>query len=129
MPLAQVATVSVPEPRMLSVQVWDRALVQAVEDAAQCGRRRNRHARLSMGGRDRDRARLRDPKQRPERRLGRAVGTAGEWMHANSLSIGPRGNVLVSSHYLNQVLSLSPDWRRIEWRLGGPRATIAREEA
>lgn len=49
---------------------------------------------------------------------------AGEWMHANSLSVGPRGNVLVSSHYLNQVLSLSPDWRRIEWRLGGPRATI-----
>lgn len=31
MPLNQVATVSTPEPRMLSVQVWDRANVNAVE--------------------------------------------------------------------------------------------------
>jgi ribosome recycling factor len=33
MPLNQVATVSVPEPRMLSVQVWDRGMVAAVEKA------------------------------------------------------------------------------------------------
>ena len=33
MPLNQVGTVSVPEPRMLSVQVWDRSLVGAVERA------------------------------------------------------------------------------------------------
>jgi ribosome recycling factor len=33
MPLNQVGTVSVPEPRMLSVQVWDRGLVKAVEKA------------------------------------------------------------------------------------------------
>jgi ribosome recycling factor len=32
-PLNQVGTVSVPEPRMLSVQVWDRSLVKAVEKA------------------------------------------------------------------------------------------------
>lgn len=31
MPLNQVATVSVPEPRMLSVQVWDRSNVMAVD--------------------------------------------------------------------------------------------------
>ncbi len=31
MPLNQVATVSTPEPRMLSVQVWDKANVTAVE--------------------------------------------------------------------------------------------------
>src|SRR2546423_5804729 len=31
MPLNQVATVTVPEPRLLSVQVWDRSLVHAVE--------------------------------------------------------------------------------------------------
>src|SRR6478609_388026 len=31
MPLNQVATVSTPEPRMLSVQVWDRANVIPVE--------------------------------------------------------------------------------------------------
>lgn len=33
MPLNQCATVSVPEPRMLSVQVWDRSNVQPVEKA------------------------------------------------------------------------------------------------
>lgn len=33
MALNQVASVSVPEPRMLSVQVWDKALVSAVDRA------------------------------------------------------------------------------------------------
>lgn len=31
MPLNQVGTVNVPEPRMITVQVWDRGLVSAVE--------------------------------------------------------------------------------------------------
>jgi len=33
MPLNQVATISAPEPRMLSVQVWDRSNVSSVEKA------------------------------------------------------------------------------------------------
>ncbi len=33
MPINQLATISVPEPRMLSVQVWDKGLVGAVERA------------------------------------------------------------------------------------------------
>jgi ribosome recycling factor len=33
MPLNQLATVSVPEPRMITVQVWDRSMVHAVEKA------------------------------------------------------------------------------------------------
>lgn len=33
MPLNQVGTVSVPEPRMITVQVWDRGLAGAVEKA------------------------------------------------------------------------------------------------
>ena len=33
MPINQVATVSVPEPRLLSVQVWDRSMIGAVEKA------------------------------------------------------------------------------------------------
>ncbi|UOM34814.1 ribosome recycling factor [Acuticoccus sp. I52.16.1] len=33
MPLNQVATVSVPEARMITVQVWDRGMAQAVEKA------------------------------------------------------------------------------------------------
>ena len=31
MPLNQLSTIGVPEPRMLSVQVWDKSLVKAVE--------------------------------------------------------------------------------------------------
>lgn len=31
MPLNQVGTVGVPEPRLITVQVWDKSLVQAVE--------------------------------------------------------------------------------------------------
>ncbi len=33
MPMNQVGTVSVPEPRMITVQVWDKGLVGAVEKA------------------------------------------------------------------------------------------------
>ena len=33
MSISQVATVNVPEPRLLSVQVWDRGMVAAVEKA------------------------------------------------------------------------------------------------
>ncbi len=33
MPITQVATLGAPEPRMLTVQVWDRSLVKAVEKA------------------------------------------------------------------------------------------------
>ncbi len=33
MPVNQVATVSVPEPRMISVAVWDQSMVQAVDKA------------------------------------------------------------------------------------------------
>ena len=46
-----------------------------------------------------------------------------EWMHANALAIGPRNNVLLSVHHWNQVISITPDWRTIEWRLGGAGAT------
>jgi ribosome recycling factor len=33
LPLNQVANVSVPEPRLITVQVWDRAMVKAVDKA------------------------------------------------------------------------------------------------
>jgi arylsulfotransferase ASST len=46
-----------------------------------------------------------------------------EWLHANSLALGPRGNVLMSVHFLNQVISISPDFQRVEWRLGAVNAT------
>jgi hypothetical protein len=46
-----------------------------------------------------------------------------EWMHANALAIGPRQNVLLSVHHWNQIISITADWRTIEWRLGGASAT------
>jgi hypothetical protein len=57
--------------------------------------------------------------------LDRSARTAGEWLHGNSLHVGPRGNVLLSFHYINQVISIAPDWKSVEWRLGGVRPTIA----
>lgn len=33
MPITQVGTIGVPEPRMITVQVWDRGMVKAVEKA------------------------------------------------------------------------------------------------
>ena len=33
MPISQLATISVPEPRMISIQVWDKATLIAVEKA------------------------------------------------------------------------------------------------
>jgi hypothetical protein len=43
-----------------------------------------------------------------------------DWTHANSISIGPQGNILVSMRHLNQIISIAPDFKSIQWRLGGP---------
>ena len=42
------------------------------------------------------------------------------WTHINSVSVGDRGNFILSSRGRHQVLSLSPDFQTIEWQLGGP---------
>jgi hypothetical protein len=55
-------------------------------------------------------------------RSSRSVTT--DWLHANSLSVGPRGNVVVSLHFIDQVISLTPDFLALEWRLGGVGATL-----
>ena len=60
--------------------------------------------------------------------LDRSARTAGEWLHGNSLSIGPGGNILLSFHYIDQVISIAPDWKSIQWRLGGVRPTIVGAE-
>jgi hypothetical protein len=44
-----------------------------------------------------------------------------DWTHSNSLHVGPRGNILMSVRWLDQVISLSPDFQAIEWKLGGSR--------
>jgi hypothetical protein len=62
----------------------------------------------------------------PDRDLGPKSST-GDWLHANSLALGPRGNVLVSLPALNQIVSIAPGFQSLEWRLGGPNATITPE--
>lgn len=57
--------------------------------------------------------------------LDRSARTAGEWLHGNSLHVGPGGNILLSFHYINQVISIAADWQSIQWRLGGVRGTVA----
>jgi Arylsulfotransferase (ASST) len=54
---------------------------------------------------------------------------ANNWMHANSIMIGPRGNIVVSARNLDEVFSISPNFQAIEWRLGGPSPTIQLPEA
>ena len=44
---------------------------------------------------------------------------ATRWTHMNSVTIGPRGNIVLSLRRRNQVVSLSPDYE-IEWQLFGP---------
>ena len=43
--------------------------------------------------------------------LDRSARTAGEWLHGNSLYVGPGGNILLSFHYIDQVISIAPDWQ------------------
>ena len=61
---------------------------------------------------------VRDPGQRvpgPTRDDG-----SFSWTHVNSVTIGPRGNVILSARGRDQVVSLSPDFRTIAWQLSGP---------
>lgn len=48
---------------------------------------------------------------------------AADWLHTNSLAVGPRGNFVLSFRSLNQVISVAPSGA-LEWRLGGDHATI-----
>ena len=59
---------------------------------------------------------IRDPAQRvPD-----PNGDVTNWIHLNSVSIGPRGNLIISSRARSQVVSLSADLQAIEWQLHGP---------
>jgi hypothetical protein len=55
--------------------------------------------------------------------------TTGNWLHGNGINIGPRGNVVMSLRNADHVISIAPDWSRIEWRLGGPTGTLTLPEA
>jgi hypothetical protein len=68
-----------------------------------------------------------DPVQRVEDYRGKKEDglDAEDWTHGNTLSLGPRGNVIVSFRHLNQIISLSPDFKTVEWRLGGPESSFS----
>src|ERR1700738_1083362 len=74
-PLNQLANISVPEPRMITVQVWDRALVKAVDKAI-------REAGLGLNPQTEGQTiRVPIPDLNEERRRGLARGT-GKYDHA-----------------------------------------------
>jgi hypothetical protein len=57
------------------------------------------------------------------------VSSDADWLHANSLSLGPHGNIVLSLNWLSQVISIAPDWTRLEWRLGGETSTFTVDSA
>ena len=46
------------------------------------------------------------------------TGNPVRWMHINSITLGPRGNYILSARNRNQIISLSKDFQTIEWRIG-----------
>ena len=48
----------------------------------------------------------------------------GDWLHANSLARGPRGNIVVSLFWTHEVVSVAADFSGVEWSLGGPASTF-----
>jgi hypothetical protein len=57
------------------------------------------------------------------------AGGATDWLHANAVSVGSHGNIIMGFRNLNQVISIAPDWHSLEWRLGGPGSTITLSES
>ena len=58
-----------------------------------------------------------DPAQRRE---WSEVNGFFSWIHLNSLSRSPDGDYITSSRNRHQVISISPDFQTVRWRLGGP---------
>lgn len=46
------------------------------------------------------------------------------WLHGNGLSIGPRGNVLMSLRNADLVVSIAAGFQSLEWTIGGATATV-----
>jgi hypothetical protein len=43
-----------------------------------------------------------------------------DWTHANSMVPGPGGSIVISNRHSDQIISLGPDYKTIQWKLGGP---------
>jgi len=57
------------------------------------------------------------------------ASSPSNWLHANSLQIGPRGSLIVSFRNIDQVISIAPDFRSFDWRLNGPGGTLQMDDA
>lgn len=53
---------------------------------------------------------------------GSPIQPATNWLHINSVSMGPTGNYIISSPFTDTLYSISPDFQRIEWRIGTTRS-------
>lgn len=53
----------------------------------------------------------------------------GNWLHGNGIKYGPRGNIVMSLRNISQVISISPDFSSVEWKLGGANPTLALADA
>ena len=143
-----------PEPPAGGKIVWQwRALDHLIQDfdaaRADYGPVAEHPGRIDINGDHRDRPPLtaaqrreRDEMEQQLRGLGYIGGSvpgaddpdedvadpklhrSGDWLHTNAISIGPRGNVVMSMHFINQVVSIASDYQSIEWRLGGPESTF-----
>src|SRR5579863_976910 len=101
MPLAQCGTVGAPEPRMLTVQVWDRSLVGAVEKAI-------RDAGLGLNpSSDGQLVRVPIPQLTTERRaeLAKAAGRYGESARVAVRGVRRDGMDQVKAHQKKHDLS------------------------
>lgn len=47
-----------------------------------------------------------------------------DWVHANSVSVGASGAIVLSMHFLDQVVAIDPENGALRWRLGGVGATV-----
>lgn len=49
---------------------------------------------------------------------------SSNWLHGNGISYGPRGNIVMSLRNVDQVISISPDFSAVEWKMGGVNGTL-----
>jgi hypothetical protein len=50
---------------------------------------------------------------------------AANWLHGNGLALGTRGNILFSARNADLIVSIAPDFRSLEWKLGGGPGALA----
>ena len=77
MPLNQVATISIPEPRMIQIQVWDKAMVIAVDKESRVAIRHIRRDGLDILKKQlKDKAISEDDEKRHETEVQKATDSA-----------------------------------------------------